>query len=233
MTTVKQLNFYGRRRGKKLSKIQSNYIKTYLPKISLAGISYSDNPTRCKIKIKEVFGNRCQVWLEIGFGGGEHLLSIAKKNQDVGIIGCEPYLNGVAMLLPRLANENLKKVRIFMDDARILLEVLPDSSISKLFLLFPDPWPKKRHKQRRFINKNNLENFKRILKIGSLIYIATDVNEYVRHALETFKNEDAFVWMAESASDWRNPWEDWENTRYHAKAETSGKKTTFLIFKRI
>ena len=233
MRTAKHLNFYGRRRGKKLSKLQNHYIKNFLPDISLKGVSYDENPNRHKVTAKKIFNENCPIWLEIGFGGGEHLLSIAKKNRNIGIIGCEPYLNGVAMFLPRLAEEKLSKVKVFMDDARVLLEVLPDLSISKLFLLFPDPWPKTRHKQRRFINAENLKVFERILKIDALIYIATDVNSYVKHVLEIFNHHSGFDWVADSADDWRNPWDDWENTRYFSKAKLSGRQITFLIFKRI
>ena len=233
MRAGKHLNFYGRKRGKKLSGLQEQFISNYLPKISLGGISYEENPSREKIKIEEIFGEKCPVWLEIGFGGGEHLLAIAKKNTNNGIIGCEPYVNGVAMLLPRLEKENLTKVRIFMDDARVLLEVLPDVSIEKLFLLFPDPWPKTKHKRRRLINKESLQSFKRVLMIDALIYIATDVDDYVKNVLEIFYGEETFEWIATSASDWRNPWEDWEATRYFEKAKASGRKTTFLIFKKI
>ena len=233
MRIVKHFNFYGRKSGKKLSKNQNYYILTYLPKVSISGVSYDENPERNKVKVKEIFGDNSPIWLEIGFGGGEHLLSIAKKNSNIGIIGCEPYRNGEAMLLPRLSKANLNKVRVFMDDARILLEVLPDSSITKLFLLFPDPWPKTRHKQRRFINKENLEILKRVLKTDALIYIATDVNDYTKHVLQIFNNEDNFEWEADSASDWRNPWTDWENTRYFSKAKLSGRKTTFMIFRKL
>lgn len=233
MRNAKHLNFYGRRRGKKISKIQNYYISTFLPKVSLLGASYNENPNRKKLSLKEIFGEECAVWLEIGFGGGEHLLSIAKKNKKIGIIGCEPYLNGVAMFLPRLVKENLGRVRVFMDDARILFEVLPDLSISKLFLLFPDPWPKTRHKRRRFINRENIKIFERILKLDGLIYIATDVNEYAKHVLENFNNQAGFEWLAETASDWRNPWKDWEETRYFSKAKRSGRKTTFMIFRKI
>ena len=126
ITNATHFNFYGRKRGKKLSKLQENYISSYLPKLSIKNASVDDNPQRKKITINEIFGRLCPVWLEIGFGGGEHLLSIAKKNPDIGIIGCEPYLNGVAMLLSRLVKEDLSGVRVFMDDARLLLEVLPD-----------------------------------------------------------------------------------------------------------
>ena len=157
---------------------------------------------------------------------------MSKKNKSIGFIGCEPYLNGVAMLLPRLAEENLTNVKIFMDDARMLLEVLPDSSIEKVFLLFPDPWPKLRHQQRRFISKKNIEFFKRIMKIGGLVYIATDVAEYTRHVLEVFNSDINFTWEATSAVDWRQPWKDWVDTRYYKKANHSGRKSTFLIFRR-
>ena len=233
MKTGKYLNYYGRRRGKKLSKVQNDYMTNYLPKVTPKNISWHENPDRKKLKIEEIFGETCAVWLEIGFGGGEHLLSIARKNRNIGIIGCEPYRNGVAMMLPRLAKENLSKVKVYMDDARILFEVLPNFSIAKIFLLFPDPWPKLRHKQRRFINKENLEAFKRILSVNALIHIATDVNEYARHVLETFNNDESFEWVAESANDWRNPWKDWEQTRYSNKASLYGRNTIFMIFKRL
>ena len=233
MKTARHHNFYGRRRGKKLSKLKNDFLLNYLPTITPAGISYEENPKRNKLKIKEIFGYNCTVWLEIGFGGGEHLVSIAKKNKDIGIIGCEPYINGVAMVLPRLKEEKLSKVRIFMDDARILLEVLPDLSVARLFLLFPDPWPKIKHKERRFINKENLEILRRILRIDALIFIATDVREYAKHVLEVFNSTESFEWTAESARDWRTPWDDWQNTRYFNKASLSGKKSMFLIFKRI
>ena len=233
MKIMDKFNFYGRRRGKKLSRTQTKFVEEYLPKISLSGISYEENPNRNKIQIEGIFGEECPVWIEIGFGGGEHLISVAKKNRHVGIIGCEPYLNGVAMFLPKLAKEKLHKVRVFMDDARLLCEVLPNFSISKLFLLFPDPWPKKRHARRRFINKQNIDMFKRILKRGALIYISTDVNSYVRHVLEIFTGDSDFEWEVRCASDWRNPWKDWENTRYFSKAAIAGRKTTFLVFKRV
>ena len=225
-------NFYGRRRGKKLSERQKAYILNYLPKVTLVGISQYANPNREKINLKEVFHQEHPVWLEIGFGGGEHILSLAKANKNIGFIGCEPYLNGVAMLLPRLAQENLNNVKIFMDDARLLFEVLPNSSVEKLFLLFPDPWPKLRHKQRRFISEKNIEFFRTILKCGGLLYIATDVDEYARHVLECFNSDINFSWEAKSAADWRKPWKDWVGTRYYEKAKLSRRKITFLVFKR-
>ena len=136
------------------------------------------------------------------------------------------------MLLPRLAKEELTNVKIFLDDARILLEVLPDASVEKIFLLFPDPWPKLRHQRRRFISKKNLKVCKRVLKSGGFIYIATDVEEYKRHILESFNNDTNFTWEANSAGDWRQPWKDWVDTRYYEKAKLFGRKSTFFIFKR-
>ena len=224
--------FYGRRRGKKLSERQKDYILNYLPTVSLSGITHYENPKREKVNLKEIVHDGSPIWLEIGFGGGEHLLSLAKGNKNINFIGCEPYLNGVAMLLPRLARENLSNVKIFMDDARMLFDVLPDASLEKLFLLFPDPWPKLRHKRRRFISKKNIEYFKKILKSEGLVYIATDVEEYARHVLETFNRNIDFSWEANSADDWRQPWKDWVSTRYYEKAKIAGRKITFLIFKR-
>ena len=233
MRIGKHFNFYGRKRGKKLSKLQEHYILTYLPKIALDKVSFGENPNRSKLELTEIFDENYPICLEIGFGGGEHLLSIAKKNKNVGFIGCEPYINGVAMLLPRLFKEDLKNVRIYMGDARMLFEVLPDCSITNLFLLFPDPWPKARHKKRRFISKENLNVLKRVLKLDGLIFIATDVGDYAKHVLETFNQAGNFEWLAESANDWRHPWKDWERTRYYLKAEKSGRETIFLTFRKV
>ena len=227
-----RFNFFGRRRGKKLSERQKDYILNYLPTVSLSGITDYENPKREKVNLKEIIHDDNPIWLEIGFGGGEHLLSLAKGNKNINFIGCEPYLNGVAMLLPRLARENLSNVKIFMDDARMLFEVLPDSSIEKLFLLFPDPWPKLRHKQRRFVSNKNVEYFKKILKTEGLVYIATDVEEYAIHVLKTFNSNIDFSWEANLADDWHQPWKDWVSTRYCEKAKLAGRKIKFLIFKR-
>ena len=227
-----RFNLYGRRRGKKLSERQKDYILNYLPTVSLLGINNCENPKREKVNLKEIFHDDSPIWLEIGFGGGEHLLSLAKGNKNINFIGCEPYLNGVAMLLPRLASENLSNIKIFMDDARILFDVLPDASLEKIFLLFPDPWPKLRHKRRRFVSKKNVECFKKILKSNGLLYVATDVEEYARHVLEIFNSDIDFSWEVNSADDWHLPWKDWVSTRYYEKAKRAGRKITFLIFKR-
>ena len=228
-----RFNFYGRRRGKKISSLQRNHLDKFLPAITPLGIDYEENPNRKKISFIEIFGSDCPVWIEVGFGGGEHLLSIAKENRDVGFIGCEPYINGVAMFLPKLLSSNLSNVRVIMDDARILFEVVPNSSVSKLFLLFPDPWPKRRHNRRRFINTESLKTLKRILKSDGLLYVATDVDEYVRHVLEKLCVEKEFEWIADGPDDWRKPWRGWKSTRYAEKATSLGKKITYLIFRRI
>ncbi len=226
-------NFYGRRRGKKISGLKKRLIEDFLPSVSVSGIGYKENPNREYISFFKIFGSHCPVWIEVGFGGGEHLLSIAQGNTNVGFIGCEPYLNGMAMFLSKLHNSKLSNVRVIMDDARILFDVTPTSSISKLFLLFPDPWPKRRHADRRFINKNNIKVLKRIIRSGGILHIATDVDMYVKHVLETFLDENEFEWLAERPKDWKLPWPGWKSTRYEEKAINSGKRVTYLTFRRL
>ena len=232
-SSLQRYNFYGRKHGKKLSKLQKHYITEFLPAIAPIGVSYAENPNREKISFSNIFGADCPVWIEVGFGGGEHLLSIAEKNTDIGFIGCEPYRNGVAKLLPKLFLAKLTNVRILMDDARILFDVIPAGSVSKIFILFPDPWPKQRHSARRFINPESIRNMRRILKRNGLLYVATDAMLYVRHVLENVFKEEGFEWSAEHPEDWRKPWPGWQQTRYCKKAILDGKKITYLVFRRI
>jgi len=173
-----------------------------------------------------------EVWLEIGFGSGEHLVELAARHPDVGFIGCEAFVSGVAALVARVHDEGLANVRIFDDDARPLLQRIAAGSLSRAFLLFPDPWPKRRHAPRRFIQTATLDQLARILRAGGEFRVASDDTTYVRWALEQVTNDRRFAWQARRAADWREPPADWVPTRYEAKAKRHGRVCVYLSFLR-
>ncbi len=173
-----------------------------------------------------------ETWLEIGFGGGEHLAAQARANPQTGFIGCEPFINGVAKLLAAIEDEGLGNIRIYDDDARDVLETLADASISRVFLLFPDPWHKKRHNKRRFVSPENLEQLARIMQPGAVLRIASDIPDYIRWSLHHIRNHPDFDWLAECATDWRIRPDDWPPTRYEAKAVREGRTPCYLSFTR-
>tara|TARA_E500000331_G_C17096195_1_gene643310 strand:+ start:143 stop:769 length:627 start_codon:yes stop_codon:yes gene_type:complete len=173
------------------------------------------------------------IWMEIGFGGGEHIALQAENNPTVGFIGCEPFLNGIASLLRDVKNKNLSNIRILADDARPFLARLPDNSIDRLFILFPDPWRKKRHENRRIIQKNILNQFHRLLKIGGEFRLATDDTLYLRWILLHLKDHPGFEWLARRPNDWRLRPSDWPQTRYEKKALMEGRTPIFLRYRKI
>jgi tRNA (guanine-N7-)-methyltransferase len=173
------------------------------------------------------------IWLEIGFGGGEHLISQAEAHPGVGLIGCEPFINGVARLLAEIDARGLENVRLVVDDARLLLEALPDQSLERIFVLFPDPWPKARHHKRRIVNPTTAAAFARLLVVGGELRLATDDPGYQRFMLETLLGRPGFGWRAERAADWRSRPADWPPTRYEQKARAAGRSPIFLSFERL
>ncbi|SMX24167.1 tRNA (guanine(46)-N(7))-methyltransferase TrmB [Boseongicola aestuarii] len=223
-------NFYGRFKGKGLRDSQKGYLED-LAHLSPGAVDWDVNPNREPIDLKALFGDR-PVWLEIGFGGGEHMVHQAALHRDVGIIGAEPYINGVAMLLGKIRKAEVDNVRVHPGDARDLFDVLPAESIAKAFLLYPDPWPKKRHHRRRFVTPEHLQPLHRVMKPGAELRIATDIEDYVRQAMEEVPKA-GFLWTAERAPDWRRPWSDWTRTRYEAKAIREDRTPHYLTFKRI
>ena len=225
-------NFHGRRHGKTLRKGQKALLETRLAELAPKGVSWAENPDRNPIELKALFPNAREVWLEIGFGGGEHMLHTAAAHPDVGIIGCEAFINGVAMLLSGIERTGVTNLAIHPGDARDLMDVLPDESVSQVFLLYPDPWPKKRHHKRRFINSENLDQLARIMAPGSILRLATDIGDYVRHSLEVIERDGRFGWLAEHPADWRAPWPGWSGTRYEAKALLDGRTPHYLSFKK-
>ncbi len=172
------------------------------------------------------------IWLEIGFGGGEHLAWQANSNPQAGFIGCEPFLNGVAKLLSAIEAEGLKNVRIHDHDARDLIECLGDESVSRVFLLYPDPWPKTRHHKRRFVNQWSLGELHRIMAPGGELRIASDIPDYITWTLVEMRNFGKFEWLAETPDDWRVRGNDWPQTRYEKKALKAGRVPAYLRFRR-
>ncbi|MCG7622124.1 tRNA (guanine(46)-N(7))-methyltransferase TrmB [Epibacterium sp. Ofav1-8] len=223
-------NFYGRFKGKQLKPNQVRDLDEMLPGLSPGAVGWDENPDRVPLDLARLFDGR-EVWLEVGFGGGEHLVHQAQSNPDVGIIGAEPYVNGVAMLLGKLRKAGLGNVRVHPGDARDLMDVLPEQSLSRAFLLYPDPWPKARHHRRRFVTPEHLEPLARALKPGALFRVATDIPDYVRQTLEEVPKA-GFEWLADGPSDWRQPWVDWISTRYEQKALREGRTPHYLTFRR-
>lgn len=223
-------NFYGRIKGKALRPSQQVALDEDLGKLSPGAVGWDVNPDREPLDLDTLFGDR-EVWLEIGFGGGEHMVHQAAQNPGVGFIGAEPYINGVAMLLGKIRDAGCDNIRIHPGDARDLFDVLPAGSISRAFLLYPDPWPKKRHHRRRFVTPEHLEPLAKILKPGAIFRVATDIPDYVRQTLEEVPRF-GFDWLAERPADWREPWDDWMSTRYEQKALREGRVPHYLTFRR-
>jgi tRNA (guanine-N7-)-methyltransferase len=224
-------NFYGRFKGKTLRPSQETYLEEDLAKLSPGAVDWDVNPERQPIDLKSLFGDR-EIWLEIGFGGGEHMVHQAVQNPQAGIIGCEPFINGVAMLLGKIRASEAQNVAVYPGDARNMFDVLPEGSVARAFLLYPDPWPKARHHRRRFVTQEHLEPLARVLKKGAVFRVATDIPDYVRQTLEEVPRA-GFEWLAEGPTDWRRPWEDWMSTRYEQKALREGRVPHYLTFRRV
>ncbi len=223
-------NFYGRRHGKTLKPTQRAALDEDLPRLRLQGVERDANPDRAPLDLAAIFGGR-PVWLEIGFGSGEHLHHQAQAHPEVGLIGCEPFVNGVATLLTRLRRAAAGNIRIHPGDARDLFDVLPAASLARAFLLYPDPWPKARHHRRRFVTPGHLRPLARAMAPGAELRIATDIPDYVRQTLAEVPRA-GFDWLAERPADWRAPWPGWPSTRYEQKALREGRVPHYLTFRR-
>lgn len=226
-------NFHGRRRGKTLRPGQAKLIDKRLAELAPPGIGWDENPERDPIDLTAFFPGKREVWLEIGFGSGEHAISQAERYPDVGLIACEPFINGVAALLSKVEASGVTNLSVTDSDARDVMDVLPEGSISRVFLLYPDPWPKTRHHKRRFINPEQIEMLARVMASGATLRVATDIEDYVRHTLEALDRDARFRWLAEGPADWREAWEDWPGTRYEAKALREGRTPHYLTFERV
>lgn len=223
-------NFYGRLKGKTLKRSQKEYLSEDLASLSPGPVSWEDNPGRALLDLPTLF-DRKPVWLEIGFGGGEHMVHQASTNPQVGIIGAEPYINGVAMLLGKIRRAGVENLAVHPGDVRDLFDVLPDNSIDRAFLLYPDPWPKARHHRRRFVTQEHLVPLAKALKPGAIFRVATDIEDYVRQTLEEVP-QYGFEWLAQRPQDWREPWDDWISTRYEQKALREGRTPHYLTFRK-
>ena len=181
----------------------------------------------------ELFAPRVDdVWLEIGFGGAEHLLWQARANPHVGLIGCEPFEDGVVKALSAIERDKLANIRLHADDARPLLRWLPDASIARAFILFPDPWPKKRHRKRRLVSPATLADLARVMRSGGELRIATDIGEYAGWILLAVRQQRSFRWTAQGPRDWRARGPDWPPTRYEQKALGEGRRCCYFRFQR-
>ena len=220
-------NFYGRRKAKPLKSLQAAALENTLPALRITLDEPAPND------LKTLFPHEpSEAVLEIGFGGGEHLVHRAKLHPEIGFIGCEPFINGMAKAANKINEFDLKNVRLYDEDATDLLNWLPDASLSRIDLLYPDPWPKKRHWKRRFLNADNVVRFARVLKQGGQFRFASDIESYVNWGLRHVLDHGGFNWMAQKASDWHDPWPEWISTRYEQKAIREGRTPAYFIFER-
>jgi len=221
-TTLRRL--YGRRQGHKLRLGQAALVEDLLPRVAVP-----DGP----LDARALFGRDCPLWFEIGFGAGEHLAAQAAANPDVGLIGAEPFLNGVVGALGHIEAQGLTNIRLHMGDALDVLERLPDASLDRAFLLHPDPWPKMRHAKRRFVNPGPLDMLAAKLKRGAELRIGTDHPVYCRWALMQMAARRDFDWQVTTPADWQVRPADWPQTRYEAKARRLGHEVWYFRYLRV
>ncbi|MCC0055374.1 MAG: tRNA (guanosine(46)-N7)-methyltransferase TrmB [Rhodobiaceae bacterium] len=208
---------YGRRRGHTLSPRQRGLFDERLPALAIDPAAVMAAPVAA---------------MEIGFGGGEHLLHEAARHPDWLFLGCEPFENGVASLIAGIEETKVRNIRLHCGDARDILARLDAACLDRIDILYPDPWPKRRHRKRRFFGEDTLNAMARGLKPGGIIRFASDIDHYVGWTLARIAAHPAFVWEARDARDWLDPWEGWPGTRYEAKAIAAGRRPSYLIFRR-
>ena len=218
---------HGRAHGKKLRAYHAGLVETLLPRLALPGghepldpAALFDFPIRALV-------------VEIGFGGGEHLADEANARADTGFIGCEPFVNGVAKLLARVEEEGLRNVRVHDRNALDILPRLPRGCVDRIDLLYPDPWPKARHRKRRFVSMQALAEMAGVLRPGGELRFATDIDDYAAWTLSRAQASPFFEWRAESAADWMVPWAGWKPTRFEERARREGRSSAYLTFVRV
>jgi tRNA (guanine-N7-)-methyltransferase len=220
--------FFGRRKGHRLRSHQADLIEHFLPRLAL-DIAKPGPPD-----LAAPFDPPAdEIRLEIGFGGGEHLIAEALAFPNIGFVGCEPYVNGMAKILTRIETHNIGNIRLFAGDATELLAWVPPSSLARIDLIHPDPWPKRRHWKRRFVQDATIAAMARALKAQGEFRFVSDIADYCAWTLAHFQRSPAFLWMAERADDWRLPWEGYTLTRYGRKAEREGRVAAYLRFRKI
>jgi tRNA (guanine-N7-)-methyltransferase len=219
--------FFGRRKGHKLRPRQTELLETLLPRLAI------DLSRPAPAGLTALFASPVNdIVLEIGFGGGESMIAQAADQPNIGFLGVEPFVNGMAKALAAIEKGNLRNIRLHFDDATSLIDWLPDSSLSRIDLIHPDPWPKRRHWKRRFVQDDMLARLARILRPGGEFRFVTDVADYAAWTLAHFLRSKEFDWTARAADDWRKPWPGFTPTRYHAKAARAQRAPCFLVFRR-
>lgn len=227
-TEIHKSSFFGRRKGKTLRARQADLYESLLPQIRIDLTDFEKGMNSCLS-----FEPSNPIWLEIGFGGGEHLAAKAVAHQDVAFIGCEPFVNGVAKLIGLIGQAGITNIRIYDEEVSNLIDALPNDSIEQVSILYPDPWPKSRHKKRRLISSAFLAKLARIMKSGSELRFATDIDDYAGWTLCRILASSHFSWDPVSSADWLKPWENWPGTRYEAKALREGRVPVYLTFRRV
>jgi tRNA (guanine-N7-)-methyltransferase len=222
-TTIGRL--YGRRQGHRLRDGQAQMVEELLPRFAIPAAGALDSAV--------LFGDDRPLWLEIGFGKGEHLAAQAEANPHIGLIGAEPFLNGVVGAIGHIDRLGLTNARVHMGDALDVLERLPDARLDRIFLLHPDPWPKARHAKRRFVNPGPLDRIAAKLRPGGELRVGTDHPVYCRWTLAVMERRGDFVWQAETPADWQQRPADWPQTRYEAKARRLGHEVWYFRYLRI
>ncbi len=221
------LRSFGRRRGRTPSPKQQDLLDRLLPGLELD----LGNPPPADLRAL-FHGGVINLAIEIGFGGGEHLLWQARNAPATGFIGCEPFEDGVIKVLSGIEETGLENIRLHVDDARDVLRWLPPASLDAAYVLFPDPWPKVRHRKRRLVNPITLNLLARVMKPGARLRLATDIADYARTILIALNKVDAFAWTVERPADWRDRPSDWPQTRYEQKALREGRRCYFFTLRR-
>jgi tRNA (guanine-N7-)-methyltransferase len=223
-----QRAFFGRRKGHPLKARQAALFDTLLPRLAL-DLS-KPNPA----DLRRLFAPAVDdLRLEIGFGGAEHLITEARASPHIGFIGTDAFVNAIAKALAAIDENSLTNIQLYFGDASELLDWLPDAALSRIDLLYPDPWPKRRHWKRRFIQDESLKRLARILRKGGELRFATDIPDYMTYVLARVLRSRDFIWTAESADDWRKAWTGFSGTRYEAKAKREGRIPAYFIFRRV
>jgi tRNA (guanine-N7-)-methyltransferase len=217
--------FFGRRKGKRLRASHDRLVQTLMPELRV----------RLGTKPADLFAGRpaTATWLEIGFGGGEHLAAQAASHPDVNFIGCEPFVNGMAKLLASVEQDRLDNIRIWDEDVTDLLPTLPDACLDRVYILYPDPWPKRRQRKRRLVSDQMLKELARVMRPGAELCFASDIDNYIGWVLARVLRSTDFRWIAAGPDDWRRPYADWPGTRYEAKAFREGRVPSYLRLLRI
>jgi tRNA (guanine-N7-)-methyltransferase len=228
MTETRPLRSYGRRKGKPLSARKERLLKDLLPRLRLGLAKPAPKALQALFPVPVQ-----EVWLEIGFGSGEHLIWQAAQHKNVGLIGCEPFINGVAALLGAIDERGIEIIRVHDGDAREVLAWLPDGSVARIFILFPDPWPKKRQLKRRLISSDTIKDIVRVLVTGGELRFASDSADYTARVQFYMDKSGAFSRVAIGSSEWADRPPDWPETRYERKALSDERQPFYLIYRRL